>query len=91
MAEQETLNKQDLVNYIVEQKGGLKKDAFAAVEKVIGSIKELLAAHKNVHLAGFGNFDSIFKEEHEMINNFNGQKVKVPAHYIAKAKLSKTI
>lgn len=91
MADQETLNKQDLVNYIVEQKGGLKKDAFAAVEKVVGSIKELLTAHKNVHLAGFGNFDSIFKEEHEMINNFNGQKVKVPAHYVAKVKLSKTI
>ena len=91
MTKQETFNKQDLINYIAENKGGLKKDAAAAVEKVVGSIKELLTGHTNVHLAGFGNFDSVFKEEHEMINNFNGEKVTVPAHYVAKAKLSKTI
>lgn len=85
------LKKQDLVNVIADQQGITKKEAASVIGAFVSGVKKIMKDNESINLVGFGKFESVYKEERTQVLSFSGETVTIPAHYIHKAKLSKTI
>lgn len=91
----EVLSKKDLVAKIAEDNGITKVAATEEVKHVLEGIAGVLKENNTLKLTGFATFTSEFKEAHtrEVYDFQKGEKkvVELPAKYIHRVKLSKSI
>ena len=80
------MSKQDLVNYIAEEKGLTKADATRALDAMMKGITEGLKKEGKVTLTGFATFTAKQKPAKTGRNPKTGETVKIPARVAATIK-----
>ena len=83
------MNKADLVAIVAEKADLTKKEAVAAVDAVMTSIIEDVAAGNKVQLIGFGTFETSTRAEREGRNPQTGEAMTIPATVVPKFKAGK--
>ena len=73
------MTKADLVAKIAEKAGLSKKDAEAALNAFMDSVKEALAAGEKVSLVGFGTFEVVQRAARKGRNPQTGEEITIPA------------
>lgn len=71
------VTKQDVINSISDAAGLSKKDAGAALDAVIGTIRESLSDGKSVGLIGFGTFEVRTRAAREGRNPQTGETIQI--------------
>ena len=71
------VTKQDVINSISDVAGLSKKDAGAALDAVIGTIRESLSDGKSVGLIGFGTFEVRTRAAREGRNPQTGETIQI--------------
>ena len=77
------MNKGDLINKVSEVLDS-KKDAQAAVDCVLSTITETLAAKESVTLVGFGTFKTAERKARKGRNPQTGKEIDIPARNVPK-------
>ena len=85
------MTKVELVNKVAEKCECSKKDAEKAVNAVMETIAEALAAGDKVSLIGFGTFDVRARAAKEGINPRTGDKIAIEARNVPVFKAGKTL
>ena len=85
------MTKVELVNKVAEKCECSKKDAEKAVNAVMETIAEALAAGDKVSLIGFGTFDVRARAAKEGINPRTGDKIAIEARKAPVFKAGKTL
>lgn len=83
------MNKVELVEAIAKETGLTKKDATAALEAFLGSVKKELAKGGNVQLVGFGTFEVAKRAARKGRNPLTGEELKIKASKSPKFKAGK--
>ncbi|MCH8292854.1 HU family DNA-binding protein [Candidatus Poribacteria bacterium] len=83
------VTKADVVNSVAEATGLSKRDAGAALDAVIGTIKDSLAGGKSVGLIGFGTFEVKTRAAREGRNPQTGAKIQIPEKKVPAFKAGK--
>ena len=73
------MTKAELVAKIAEKAGLSKKDAEAALNAFMDSVKEALSAGEKVSLVGFGTFEVVERAERKGRNPQTGEEITIPA------------
>lgn len=73
------MNKTELIAAVAEKAGLSKKDADAAVNTVLDTIIERVAAGDKVQLVGFGTFESRERCAKTGKNPRTGESIEIPA------------
>lgn len=73
------MNKTQLIDIVALKAEMKKKDAEAAVDAVIASISEALAAGDKVQIFGFGNFEIKARQARKGHNPLTGAEIDIPA------------
>ena len=84
------MNKVELVNEVAGVVS-TKKEAQAAVDCVLTSIKDALKKGKDVSLAGFGTFKVVKRKARKGRNPATGETIKIKAKKVPKFVPSKTM
>jgi DNA-binding protein HU-beta len=84
------MTKQDLVSVVAES-GMTKKEAAAAIDAILDTIKDALAAGDKVSLVGFGSFSVKKREAREGRNPRTGKPLKIPAKTVPVFKAGKAL
>jgi DNA-binding protein HU-beta len=83
------VTKKDFIDAVAAKSNLSKKDAAAAVDAVLESVKEALARGDDVIFTGFGKFTVQNRKARTGINPRNpGQKVTIPASRVPKFSAS---
>ena len=77
------MNKQDLIEKVSEVLE-TKKDAHAAVDRMIEAITDALAAKNSVTLVGFGTFKVVKRQAKKGRNPKTGEAIDIPAKTVPK-------
>ncbi len=77
------MNKGDLINKVSEVLSS-KKDAQAAVDCMIQTITDALAANDSVTLVGFGTFKTAERKARKGRNPQTGKEINIPARNVPK-------
>lgn len=85
------MTKADLINAIAEKGEYSKKEATKALEAVIDSITDAIAAKEKVQLVGFGSFDVRARKATTAKNPKTGETVDVPAKNVPVFKPGKAL
>ncbi len=85
------LSKQDVVNSVADATGLNKKDASGAVDAVINTIKNALAAGNSVGLVGFGTFDVKTRAARTGRNPQTGAELNIPEKNVPSFKAGKEL
>ena len=86
------LSKSELTAKVAEKLGTSKKDGEAALDAVIESISETLAAGDGIRLIGFGSFDVKERAAREGVNPQKpSEKIKIPASKAVSFKAGATL
>ena len=85
------MTKVELVNKVAEKCECSKKDAEKAVNAVMETIAEALAAGDKVSLIGFRTFDVRARAAKEGINPRTGDKIAIEARNVPVFKAGKTL
>ncbi len=83
------VTKADVVNSVAEATGLSKRDAGAALDAVIGTIKDSLSSGKSVGLIGFGTFEVKTRAAREGRNPQTGAKIQIPEKKVPAFKAGK--
>jgi DNA-binding protein HU-beta len=83
------VTKADVVNSVAEATGLSKRDAGAALDAVIGTIKDSLSDGKSVGLIGFGTFEVKTRAAREGRNPQTGAKIQIPEKKVPAFKAGK--
>ncbi len=79
------MTKSDFIDAVAARSGLSKKDAGAAVDATLDSIKEALSGGDDVVFTGFGKFSVQERKARTGVNPRNpGQKVTIPASKVPK-------
>lgn len=73
------MSKTDFISKVAEKAGLSKVDAKKAVDAVLGSIEESLAAGEKVQFVGFGTFDVSARKARKGRNPRTGEEIKIAA------------
>ena len=73
------MNKTELIKKVAAENGLSQKAAAAAVDSVLSSISDSLAAHEPVTLIGFGTFTCRHRDARVGRNPATGKKIKIAA------------
>lgn len=73
------MTKVELIARVAEKTDMTKKDAEAAVNAVLDSVTEALAAGDKVVLSGFGSFEIRERAAREGVSPFSGEKIQIAA------------
>jgi DNA-binding protein HU-beta len=71
------VTKQDVINRVVDATGLEKKEAGAALDAVIGAIKDSLSDGQSVGLIGFGTFEVRTRAAREGRNPQTGDTIQI--------------
>ena len=85
------LSKQDVVNSVADATGLNKKDASGAVDAVINTIKNALAAGNSVGLVGLGTFDVKTRAARTGRNPQTGAELNIPEKNVPSFKAGKEL
>jgi DNA-binding protein HU-beta len=85
------MNKNDLVNSVVEHTGLMKKDCDKLVTAFTDAITETLAKGEKVQLAGFGTFEVRERAAREGRNPQTGESMKIAAGKLPAFKAGKPL
>ncbi len=85
------LTKQNVINSVAEKADLTKKQATAAVDAVLGTIQDALAAGDSVGLIGFGSFEVKERAAREGRNPQTGAKIQIPAKKVPSFKAGKQL
>ena len=77
------MNKGDLINKVSEVLSS-KKDAQAAVDCMVQTITDALAANDSVTLVGFGTFKTAERKARKGRNPQTGKEIDIPARNVPK-------
>ncbi|GAB1358286.1 HU family DNA-binding protein [Porphyromonadaceae bacterium] len=80
------MNKSELIAAMAEKSGLTKADSKKALEALVASVTEALAAGDKIALVGFGTFSVVEKGERQGINPATKQVITIPAKKTAKFK-----
>jgi DNA-binding protein HU-beta len=83
------MNKEDLIDAIVNKINCTKKDAQDALETIIDSITKALSKGDDVALTGFGSFTVKHRAARNGVNPKTGEKIKIAAAKVPKFKAGK--
>lgn len=83
------MNKTELITAVAEKAGVSKKDADAAVNTVLDTIVETVAAGDKVQLVGFGTFEPRERSAKIGKNPRTGESIEIPASKIPAFKAGK--
>ncbi|MFZ2414690.1 MAG: HU family DNA-binding protein [Minisyncoccia bacterium] len=83
------MNKEDLIEAIVNKINCTKKDAQDALETIIDSITKALSKGDDVALTGFGSFTVKHRAARNGVNPKTGEKIKIAAAKVPKFKAGK--
>lgn len=86
-----TLRKIDLVNAVAKEASLSKKDANAAVDAVVASIKTSLENGEEVVLTGFGKFEVRDRAARKGRNPQTGAEIEIPATKVPAFKAGKLL
>lgn len=84
-------NKADLIDKVVEKTDLSKKDATAAVEAVVETIKETLGEGEKVQIIGFGNFEVRERAARKGRNPQTGEEIQIAASKVPAFKAGKAL
>lgn len=85
------MNKNDLINSVVNITGLTKTDAATAIDGVFEAITNALRAEEEVRLVGFGTFSIAHRRATEGRNPRTGEKLFIPESRTPKFKAGKTL
>ena len=85
------MKKADLANVVLEITGGTKVQAEEIVNTMFDKIIDTLKKGEDVEVAGFGKFVVADRAAREARNPRTGETIQVPAHRVAKFKVSKAL
>ena len=77
------MNKGDLINKVSEVLNS-KKDAQIAVDCILTTVTEALAAKESVTLVGFGTFKTAERKARKGRNPQTGDEIDIPARHVPK-------
>jgi len=83
------VTKADVVNSVADATGLSKKDAGAALDAVIGTIRDSLSDGKSVGLIGFGTFEVKTRAAREGRNPQTGEKIQIAKKNVPAFKAGK--
>ena len=86
-----TLHKIDLVNVVANEANLSKKDANAAVDAMLASIKTSLENGEEVTLTGFGKFEVRGRAARKGRNPQTGEEIDIPATKVPAFKAGKLL
>ena len=86
-----TLHKIDLVNVVANEANLSKKDANAAVDAMLASIKTSLENGDVVTLTGFGKFEVRDRAPRKGRNPQTGEEIEIPATKVPAFKAGKLL
>lgn len=84
------MNKADLIEAVAKDTGLTKKDAAAAIDSVINTIKKKLKKEP-IQLVGFGTFSVAKRKARTGVNPATGEKIKIKASKVPKFKPGKAL
>ncbi|MBO8127094.1 MAG: HU family DNA-binding protein [Firmicutes bacterium] len=85
------MNKTGLVSAVAEKTGLTKKAAGEAVDAVLNTISEALAAGDKVTLIGFGTFEVRERKARKGVNPATGEEITIPASKVPAFKAGKAL
>jgi len=85
------VNKSELISAVAEKSGLSKKAAGEAVEAVLNTIAEALAAGEKVTLVGFGTFEVRERAARRGVNPATGAPIDIPATVVPAFKAGKNL
>jgi len=85
------MNKKDLIDFVTEETGLMRKDSKAAIEATVKAIHMALVKGIKVQMAGLGTFDLNRRQARTGRNPQTGGKVKIKAKTVVKFRPSKTL
>ena len=85
------MNKSELITAVAEKSGLSKKAAGEAVEAVLDTIAEALAAGEKVTLVGFGTFEVRETAARRGVNPATGAPIDIPATVVPAFKAGKNL
>lgn len=85
------MNKNQLIDSIVEKTGFSKKDANAAVSAIVETISQALIANEKLQLAGLGTFEVKTRAERKGRNPKTQETITIPASRYPSFSASKTL
>ncbi|MDD6174199.1 MAG: HU family DNA-binding protein [Acutalibacteraceae bacterium] len=83
------MNKTELIAAVAEKANLSKKDADSAVNAVIDSIVEAVAANDKVQLVGFGTFEVRERNERKGRDPRTNKEITIPASKVPAFKVGK--
>ena len=83
------MTKADLAASVAEETGMSKKQAAAAVDTIIESIKGAMAKGDSVRLVGFGTFKKLYRKTRKGRNPQTGEQIKIKGRNTITFKASK--
>ena len=78
------MNKADLIQVIAKEVGITNKEANAAIDSMIETIKKALKKGDHVSLVGFGSWEVKKRAKRNGVNPQTGQKITIPARKVVK-------
>ena len=85
------MNKTEFVTAVADKAGLSKKDAAAAVDAVISTLTEQMAAGESVAFVGFGTFGAKDVPQRDARNPRDGSTITIPAHKSPYFKAGKSL
>ena len=85
------MNKQELIDAMVNDTKMLRADCKRALESVIKAIEKSLKKKEAVVLTGFGTFDVMKRKARVGVNPATGAKMNIPARKVPKFKPGKRL
>ena len=73
------MNKKELIEKVAEGAGMSAKDANAAIDSIIDTVKVSLKKGQKVTLVGFGTFSVVKRKARKGRNPKTGEAIKIPA------------
>ena len=85
------MNKTELITAVAEKAGLTKKDVEKAVNALLDTVKEEVAAGNKVQLIGFGTFEARQRAAREGKNPQTNATIKIPATTVPAFKAGKAL
>ncbi|NLY55498.1 MAG: HU family DNA-binding protein [Firmicutes bacterium] len=85
------MNKMELIAAVAEKAGITKKAAGEAVDAVLSTISEAMAAGDKVTLIGFGTFEVRERKERKGVNPATKEEIIIPAAKVPAFKAGKAL
>ena len=85
------MNKKDIIDFVTEETGLMRKDSKAVIEATVKAIHMALVKGIKVQMAGLGTFDLNRRQARTGRNPQTGEQAKIKAKTVVKFRPSKAL